>query len=222
MSWIVKSLVLLTAVGFLHIAVMAFAARAVGITIRKVSFGAGPTLWESGIFRLGWFPFSGSVSLKDSREEILSDSMLADTFDHAPAWKQLVMPVAGLGTLLSLSFLVLGPPGIEAFVNGFRQIIFGAFSPFVEAHSYLQAGQAYAESHSLLEYAALLGAKFVVMNSLPIAGLNGYQILVTPMRFGKVSAPWENHLSQWSFVTSLLLFCAWALAIGHYIDFGKG
>lgn len=216
MPWLVETFVLLCILSSIHIAAMASAAHIAGITVRKVSFGAGPTLWESGKFRLGWIPLSGYVRMKDSRTDLLSETELDGAFDHAPAWKQIAVPLAGLGALMLLSMLTLGHEGIEALVRAFRQLILGAIGPFSDAQAYLQAGKNFAGSHSPLAYAGLLGAKLVAMNLLPFNGTNGLQILVTLVR-GKRPAKWEDYLPRLTIVPALLLFGGWLVAIASNI-----
>ncbi|WP_426339450.1 site-2 protease family protein [Pseudoduganella sp. S-14] len=216
MPWLVQTFALLCVLTSVHVAATALAAHCAGIPVRKVSFGTGAAIWESGKFRLGWFPISGYVRLKDSREEILSDADMADAFDHAPVWKQIAVPIAGLGSVLLITMLTLGHEGAEAFAGAFRQLVLGALSPFTDAQEYLRAGRTFAGSHSLANFAGLLGAKIVAMNLLPLGGLNGLHLLLTLIR-GKQPRQWEAPLIPWTFQMMLFLFGSWLLAIAVFV-----
>lgn len=198
---------------------MALAAHSIGIPVRKVSFGTGAAIWERGKVRIGWFLLGGYVRMKDSRAELLSDSELADAFDHAPVWKQIAVPVAGAGSVLLMAMLALGHEGAEAFFGAFRQLFIGAVSPFSDAQAYLRAGKDFASSHSSIAYAGLLCAKGAAFNLLPMLGLNGLHILL-PLIRGKHPRKWEDTVVRWTLLPMLFLMGSWLLAIGVFTFVG--
>ncbi|UQV47485.1 hypothetical protein KIV45_11965 [Janthinobacterium lividum] len=202
---------------FIHISVMAVCARALGITVRSVSYGVGPTLLTLGKMKVKLLPLAGNVALKDTREETLyDDAPCLDAYNFQPLWKQLVLPLSGVVVLLALSLGIMGASGWERFVAAFGQIIRGALAPLSTAQELLGEWETFARTHGFALVFALFSLKMCAFNLLPFAGLNGGQALLAIARGGKPYVSWEETAAKWLLLPGLAILLAWVAAFGWY------
>lgn len=201
----------------IHISVMAVCARAFGITVRGISYGVGPTLLTVGKVHLKLLPLAGNVMLKDTREETLyDDDRCLDAYNFQPLWKQVLLPLSGVGVLLALSLGILGASGWERFAAAFGQIIHGALAPLSTAQALLGDGESFARTHGFALVFALFSLKLCAFNLLPFAGLNGEQALLAIARGGKPYVAWEESVAKWLMLPGLAILLAWVAAFGWY------
>lgn len=201
----------------IHISVMAVCARAFGITVRGISYGVGPTLLTVGKVHLKLLPLAGNVMLKDTREETLyDDDRCLDAYNFQPLWKQVLLPLSGVGVLLALSLGILGASGWERFAAAFGQIIHGALAPLSTAQALLGDGESFARTHGFALVFALFSLKLCAFNLLPFAGLNGGQALLAIARGGKPYVAWEESVAKWLMLPGLAILLAWVAAFGWY------
>ncbi|MGK5065443.1 site-2 protease family protein [Janthinobacterium sp. LB3P112] len=201
----------------IHVSVMTICARLFGITVRSISYGAGPTLLSFGKVNIKLLPFFGNVVLKDTREEdIFDDDPCMDTYNNQPLWKQAQLPLSGVAVLLALSLGILGGQGWDSFSVAFRQIFAGALAPLSTAQALLGAGEAYARAHAYPLAFALFATKLCAFNLLPFAGLNGGQALLAIARGGKPYVAWEETAAKWLLLPGLAILLAWVAAFGWY------
>src|SRR5450830_120360 len=181
----------------IHISVMALCARACGITVRSISYGVGPTLLSWRKVHIKLLPLAGNVALKDTREETLyDDDPCLDAYNFQPLWKQVLLPLSGVGVLLAVAFGILGAPGWEHFVAAFGQIFHGALAPLSTAQELLGEGETFARTHGFALVFALFSLKLCAFNLLPFAGLNGGQALLAIARGGRAFVAWEETLTN--------------------------
>jgi membrane-associated protease RseP (regulator of RpoE activity) len=197
----------------LHISTMAFCAQRLGVAVQSVTYGVGPTLFRRGRFRFKAFPLAGSVKLKDSREEPLELDQTADAFNHQPVWKQVLIPLTGVGSTLLLSLLILGANGWASFVSAFGQILEGAAAPLSVAQTNLFAFEKFAAQNSFALVFGLVATKLVAYNLLPFGGFNGGQALMNLVKWGRPHAGWEEPVGRWLLVPALVLFVSWTVAL---------
>ncbi|MFZ4875501.1 site-2 protease family protein [Janthinobacterium sp. Mn2066] len=195
---------------------MVFCARCLGLVIRSITFGIGPTCYAWGKLSLKALPFSGNLTLKDSREEELQTNECLDAFNFQPVWKQVLLPLSAPLCLLLLSMAVLGFQGWTSFLSAFAQIIDGALAPLSTAQDYLHAWHPYAATQSLLMAFALLTTKLCAFNLLPFAGLNGGQALLNLLRWGKPDAPWQASASSWLLLPGIAILASWMAALAYH------
>ena len=201
----------------LHISVMALCARVCGITVRSISYGVGPTLLSWGKVRVKLLPLAGNVVLKDTREETLyDDDPCLDAYNLQPLWKQVLLPLSGVGVLLTLSLGIMGASGWDSFVAAFGQIIHGALAPLSTAQALLGDGESFARTHSFALVFALFSLKLCALNLLPFAGLNGGQALLAIARGGKPYVAWEESVAKWLLLPGLAILLAWTAALAVY------
>lgn len=201
----------------IHISVMAVCARACGITVRSISYGVGPTLLTWGKVHVKLLPLAGNVVLKDTREETLyDDDPCLDSYNFQPLWKQVLLPLSGVGVLLVLAFGILGAPGWEHFIPAFWQIFHGALAPMSAAQELLGEGETFARMHGFALVFALFALKLCAFNLLPFAGLNGGQALLAIARGGKPYVAWEETAAKWILLPGLAILLAWAAALAVY------
>lgn len=111
---------------FSHEAGHFLASRAVGIPVEEFGFGYPPRLakigtWKGTDITLNWIPFGGFVHIHGEGDETVEDGMAV-----APAWKRLVILLAGpaMNFLIGLIILVViysamgVPASNEALVSG--------------------------------------------------------------------------------------------------------
>ncbi|NHQ94092.1 hypothetical protein GYK42_27370 [Janthinobacterium lividum] len=201
----------------IHISVMPVCARALGITVRSVSYGVGPILLAVGKIHVRLLPLAGNVVLKDTREEMLyDDDPCLDAYNFQPLWKQVLLPLSGVGVLLALSLSIMGASGWEHFVAAFEQIIHGALAPLSTAQALLGDGETFARTHGFALVFALFSLKLCAFNLLPFAGLNGGQALLAIARAGKPYVAWEETAAKWLLLPGLAILLAWIVAFGWY------
>jgi membrane-associated protease RseP (regulator of RpoE activity) len=199
-----------------HLGAMAFLAHAFGITVRRVVYGVGPTLYANPLLQIKALPLSGHVKLKDSREEQLEPHERGDAFDYQALWKQIFIPLAGSASLVVFAVVTLGAEGWASFLRSFEQIFTGALSPFGAAQLYLQAFASFASGHSFVAVVALVATKLAALNLLPFGALNGGQALMTLVRFGRPKMKFEDAVTRWGIFLTLLLLVAWLLGAGQF------
>jgi len=195
-----------------HLGVMAVLANTFGVTVRRVTYGIGPTLYTGRLLHVKALPLSGHVKLKDSREEALEEGDWRDAFDHQAVWKQVFVPLAGSGSLIAVAVVVLGVEGWTSFARGFEQIFLGALSPLGSAQVFLRSFATFAQAHSFIALAGLVAAKLAAVNLLPFGALNGGQALMTLVRFGRPKMQFEDAVARWGILVTLLLFASWVVA----------
>ena len=201
----------------IHISVMAACARLLGITVRSISYGVGPTLLQLGKAQIRLFPFAGNLVLKDTREETLyDDDPCLDAYNFQPLWKQVLLPLSGAGVLLALSLGIMGASGWDSFVAAFGQIFHGALAPLSTAQQLLGDGETFARTHGFALVFALFSLKLCAFNLLPFSGLNGGQALLAIARGGRPFVAWEETLTQWLPLPGLAILLAWATALAVY------
>ena len=201
----------------IHISVMAMCARAFGITVRSISYGVGPTLLTWGKIHVKLLPLAGNVVLKDTREETLyDDDPCLDAYNFQPLWKQVLLPLSGVGVLLALSLGIMGASGWDSFVAAFGQIIHGALAPLSTAQALLGNGESFARKHGFALVFALFSLKLCAFNLLPFAALNGGQALLAIARGGKPYVAWEETVAKWLLLPGLAILLAWTAALAVY------
>lgn len=201
----------------IHISVMAMCARALGIAVRGISYGVGPTLLTVGKSHLKLLPLAGNVVLKDTREETLyDDDRCLDAYNFQPLWKQVLLPLSGVGVLLALSLGIMGASGWDSFVAAFGQIIHGALAPLSTAQALLGDGESFARTHGFALVFALFSLKLCAFNLLPFAGLNGGQALLAIARGGKPYVAWEETAAKRLMLPGLAVLLAWVAALAWH------
>jgi len=200
-----------------HLGLMVLFAASLGIPVRIVSYGIGPTLFSRGRLQVRAIPLSAYVKFKDSREEVLAPDDCADAFNHQPVWKQVLLPLAGAISLALISGLILGSEGWASFGRGFAQIFEGAVSPLAMAQTYLQAYVVFSGERTFPFVFALVASKLAAFNLLPFGTFNGGQALMNLLRWGKPVLSWEEPVTRWGVFVTLLILAGWALAIGFFL-----
>lgn len=212
-SWLLATALFM----FLHISIMALCARVLGIGVRSIGYGIGPTLFSIGAASIKLLPFAGSLMLKDTREEeIFEDDPGRDFYNEQPLWKQLLVPVSGVAALLALALCLPGAAGWASFTAAFGQLLSGALAPLSTAQQLLTDGHAFAISHGFAAVFALLALKLCAFNLLPFAGLNGGQILLALARGGKPYAAWEETVTKWLLLPGLAVTLSWLAALAWF------
>lgn len=169
----------------LHLAAMAFCARALGLTVRSVTFGLGPVLLRLGIVRLAPLPFGGNLrvaALADYEDaEFAPSSGLLETLD---AWQRVLLALCGPLGLLALGTALLGSEAFAVFGRGFGQFLHGAVDPFDTGRRLLHQLATDLPGWSMATTLAMVACKVAAANMIPYNGSNGLQALdaVVPPR----------------------------------------
>jgi Peptidase family M50 len=205
----------------LHTTVMAMLARLLGITVREVSLGFGPTLLSMGIFRLRALPLGGAVMLKNTLTDIKPDDAAPDwaddAFDTQPRAVRVLLPLSGIAALIAVAFALRPDVAWSSLVNGFAQIVTGGLSALSTAQ-HLLGGATQVASLGFAPLLGMLAAKFAALNLLPLPTMGGGQALLTLLDPCPRDQPrWKELLMQWSAWLAIALGAAWIVAIGVFL-----
>ena len=137
----------------------------------------------------------------------------ADAFNHQLVWKQVLIPLTGVGSALLLSVLVLGANAWAGFASAFGQILEGAAAPLSVAQTNLHAFDQFAAQNSFALVLGLVATKLAAYNLLPFGGLNGGQALMNLVKWGRPHVRWEEPVGRWLLVPTLVLFINWTVAL---------
>jgi membrane-associated protease RseP (regulator of RpoE activity) len=201
----------------LHVTALAACARLAKIPIRLITLGIGWTLLKIGLLQIKLLPLGGSVHMKDSRTETLTEAELADAFDHQPRWRQAAIPLGGSLSVLGVSLLLLGIEGWDAFLSGFHQVFAGALSPLTVGPQLIAAFVSGVESDPVAWSFGLFCAKIAAVNLLPLPSLNGGDALMALLGLNKASEQTRVKLLTMSVCVVLLLWGGWLLAASVYV-----
>jgi membrane-associated protease RseP (regulator of RpoE activity) len=186
----------------LHITVMALLGRLLGIAIREVSFGLGPTLLAVGVLRLRVLPLGGAVDFDD--------------FESQPRAVRVLLPLAGVASLAVVAF-ALHPSALSSMAHGFAQIVAGALGPTSHAQQ-LIGGAARVGMLGFVPLLGMLAAKLAAFNLMPLPAMNGGAALLALLDPRPREMPrWKETLVQGSAWLMVALALAWVVAIGTFL-----
>lgn len=157
---------------FIHLLAMTACARALGITVRTITFGIGPQVLALGRVSLSLFPAGGHIRLAMVTDAPAGEPV-AGAWDCAARWKRVLLPLSGPLALLGVGILLLGPPGIDQFSEAFAQFVDGALSPLGQAQSLLHGAVDVLSRMGHLQVLSIAACKFAALNLLPFLGSNG-------------------------------------------------
>jgi membrane-associated protease RseP (regulator of RpoE activity) len=208
----------------LHLLAMAATGLLLGMELRELSIGIGPSL-KFGRLRAGLLPIGGAVrfrledepDMEAGHEEAFPPRGRA--FDTAPAWMRLCVVLSGCATLLLAAFALAPGQALHDFLVTPAQLYAGISEPTEgAAHAMLAAGIAFARAQPFGATFALVAAKLAAFNLLPFFGSNGSAVLALIARaLGWKREPPQGLLLLWFFATIALL-CLWVYGIVLYLS----
>ena len=201
----------------LHMLVIALCGAAFGVTVREISLGLGPTAFRIGRFTFRALPFGGSVRFKDSREEALDASDMHGTLDGRPLLVQIVIGLSGCLALLALAIVALQAEGVRAFLNGFVEIVTGAWSPMGKAQALLAQAQQRLAGAPFVVVLGLVAAKLAAFNLLPLPAANGGYVIATIARGVGIARFWPQGLTPVLLLAYLAIAISWLWALVVYL-----
>ncbi len=221
----------------LHVSAMALAGVALGVTLREVSIGFGPTILRIGRLKIRMLPIAGSVRFKDSREEVseewdadadgedlysepdevrLDQVSLDGALDQRSPMTQISIGLAGCAALVVLACVIWQVDGIHAVIDGFSQIVTGAISPFDTAQVLIADAQQVLAGMPFLGVLGLVAAKFAAFNLLPLPAANGGFVLAAIGRSLGVDRAWPASLTTGLLLVYIGIALSWLVAFGTY------
>lgn len=201
----------------LHMFVIALFGAAFGVTVRELSLGLGPKAFSIGRFTFRALPFGGSVRFKDSREEELDADDMRGALDDRSLVVQIVIGLSGCLALLALAIVVLQAEGVQAFLNGFVEIVAGALSPMDQAQALLAQAQQRLAGAPFVAVLGLVAAKLAAFNLLPLPAANGGYVIATIARGMGVAKFWPQALTPVLLLAYLAIAIAWLWALVVYL-----
>ena len=210
---VIQLLLAIALVAFIHLCLLASCAQALGITVLDVTFGIGPRMLGTGMFRLSWLPFGGSVRLATLSDA--GDGTPAEgTLELQPRWKRVALPLSGPAGLFLLGWRILGGDAVDQLKDGFAQLLGGAVAPFGEAQVLLHTVATRLSGADALTTVGLVACKFAAWNLIPYTGSNGLQALEGVLSPGFLAS--QRMLRMRAIFTLpllLLLLGGWAVAL---------
>ena len=234
----------------LHVMVMAFAGRALGVALDELSFGLGPRLVRIGKLSIRLLPVGGAVRFQTAGATLpADDAMLTDSADldvqpdvatptavtmpagHAdidpqhleaqPLWAQLFIGASGCLALIALACALLGGmAGLQALAGGFANIVSGALSPLHTAPALLARVDAAAHGLPFSTLLGLTAATTAALNLLPLPGANGGYLLGVVGRSAGLGTHWPASLTQFLLLAYVALAASWLVAAVVYLGNG--
>lgn len=201
----------------IHLLSIAITAHLVGVNIRVIAFGIGPTLLRKGIFRLGALPIAGHVKLQDSREEPVPASEMSKSLDGRSLVEQIAISLSGCAALLLVSLFLLGTAGWTAFVAGPAQLIQGAISPLFGAQTLISEGARLSATTSLATFFGYTAAKLAAFNILPLPALNGGAAIAIIGRRLRLDTWWTAGATRMLLLVLLAIVVSWCVAVLVYV-----
>jgi hypothetical protein len=192
---------------FIHLLGHMIAARLAGLKIEKVSFFYIPVFkFQTPAFPLeiGILPVGGSVKLSEEFEK-----------NSLPV-KWLVTISGSLFVAISVVIVLSFDKAWLAFITGFGQIIYGAISPIAYGATLIQKFFAEDLAASVFTAYGILAAKLVAINLLPLATLNGGQ-MITALFPNFHDSKWGGRFSVISLLVMLAIYISWGVALVVYL-----
>ncbi len=201
----------------LHMFVIALCGAAFGVTVREISLGLGPTAFRIGLFTFRALPFGGAVRFKDSREEVLDASEMHGALDGRALLVQIVIGLSGCMALLALAVVALQAEGVQAFLNGFVEIVTGALSPMGNAQALLAQAQQRLAGAPFVAVLGLVAAKLAAFNLLPLPAANGGYVIAMIARRVGIAKLWPQGLTPVLLLAYLAIAISWLWALLVYL-----
>jgi len=201
----------------LHMFVIALCGAAFGVTVREISLGLGPKAFSIGKFTFRALPFGGSVRFKDSREEELDAHDMQGALDSRPLFAQIVIGLSGCLALLALAVVALQAEGVQAFLNGFIEIVTGAVSPMDKAQALLAQAQQRLAGAPFVAVLGLVAAKLAAFNLLPLPAANGGFVIAMIARGLGIAKFWPQGLTPVLLLAYLAIAISWLWALVAYL-----
>jgi len=201
----------------LHMFVIALCGAAFGVTVREISLGLGPKAFSIGNFTFRAFPFGGSVRFKDSREEELDADDMRGALDDRSLLVQIVIGLSGCLALLALAIVALQAEGVQAFLNGFVEIVMGAVSPMDKAQALLAQAQQRLTAAPFVTVLGLVAAKLAAFNLLPLPAANGGFVIAMIARGLGIAKFWPQGLTPVLLLAYLAIAISWLWALVVYL-----
>jgi len=224
-----------------HVTVMAFAGRALGVALDELSFGLGPRLLRLGRVSIRLLPVGGAVRFQTAGATMLADgtmpadvatptaaTMPADEADvdprhleAQPLWAQLFIGASGCFALIALACALLGGmAGVHALADGFANIVSGALSPLHTAQALLARVDAAAHGLPFPMLLGLTAATTAALNLLPLPGANGGYLLGALGKSAGLGKHWPASLTQILLLAYVALAASWLVAAVVYLSSG--
>ncbi|MGE8706103.1 MAG: site-2 protease family protein [Achromobacter sp.] len=224
-----------------HVTVMAFAGRALGVALDELSFGLGPRLLRLGRVSIRLLPVGGAVRFQTAGATMPADgtmpadvstptaaTMPADEADvdprhleAQPLWAQLFIGASGCFALIALACALLGGmAGVHALADGFANIVSGALSPLHTAQALLARVDAAAHGLPFPMLLGLTAATTAALNLLPLPGANGGYLLGALGKSAGLGKHWPASLTQILLLAYVALAASWLVAAVVYLSNG--
>ena len=200
----------------IHLLSIAAAGSLMGVTVRELSLGFGPTVFKTGRFKLGLIPTGGYVRFKDSREEDIPPQEMGTALDGQSTWRQLLITLSGCAVLLALSAATLGISAAQASWAGARDFLQGGLSPAGQAQRLLLDAAAFVASASSVSLFGVVAAKLAAINLLPFPALNGGAAIAVVGRGLGLARRWPAAASRWLLLAYVAIALAWIAALALF------
>ncbi|AVJ28420.1 site-2 protease family protein [Achromobacter spanius] len=200
-----------------HVTVMAFAGRALGVALDELSFGLGPRLLRAGKLSIRLLPVGGAVRFQTADDADVDPQHL----EAQPLWAQLFIGASGCFALIALACALLGGMvGVQALVDGFANIVSGALSPLHTAQALLARVDTAAHGLPFPMLLGLTAATTAALNLLPLPGANGGYLLGALGKSAGLSKHWPASLTQILLLAYMALAASWLVAAVVYLSNG--
>lgn len=222
-SGVIGLLLAVALCALVHVTVMAFAGRALGVALDELSFGLGPRLLRLGKVSIRLLPVGGAVRFQAAGATMPVDDADIDPqhLEAQPLWAQLFIGASGCFALMALACALLGgAAGVQALAGGFANIVSGALSPLHTAQALLARVDAAAQGLPFSTLLGLTAATTAALNLLPLPGANGGFLLGALGKSAGLGKHWPASVTQTLLLAYVALAVSWLVAAVVYLSNG--
>ncbi len=192
---------------------MAIISKIFKLKILEIGFGFGKLLLRIDKLRIKLFPFTGWVSLKDTRRNDVHEDDVENSYNHAPLLSQLAPPLSGPIGLLLLSVIISPEIALNDFITAFPQIFIGAISPVDNAQIFINNFHEFVREESFIAVIALISAKLAAWNILPLPTLSGGNLIQVIYHYFFPDKKFKNAVVNFMLIVTLTIIGSWAFAL---------
>ena len=210
-----------------HLVGMVFVALLLRIPLYGIHYGVGPSLLRKKSGRtdlsLRLLPIGAHIQFEPPAEAMVDRKQQAGfrgpELLQPSRFSKALLYASGCCALLLFGIAVLGPSeALASLGRGFTQVLGGALDPLGRGADNVRALGRLLATAPFLVCAAILSIKMAAFNLLPLAPLNGFQILQAVL-VPDAQRAWLDWAVNLGVLVLALILCSYGVALGVVLWF---